>query len=609
MKRRLRIPLRVKFLGALLLLVTAVVSVITFTMANMFHQDKSAYVSDLVSVVAMSTADECRSVVEGYREKLLSYSRILRDPGIANERKKILVGGYFGDSPELLALYLHADGRIQASAHDEAGLRAAGLRKADLDEELGRQGLPMDRVLAGEILVRNGSIPGKLRCLTMALAAPTEEGLGPAAVVGVLRLDSLQRLAERSEVFDVAVSDGSGTLLAHRDASLVESRAALAIDPSALDLVRTANAAVTTRYEGEGSDMVGGVTAVGIGGLTVSAGLPAAVAYLASRSLLTRLVGVSLLVLVIVALAAEFWARRITRPVDLLSAAAREVGKGRFETKVDVDSGDEIGTLADSFNRMSDELHKRDAALGEAQAQLVQSEKMAAFGLLGAGIAHEVKNPLAGILGCAQISLRKAEPGSPIRTNLELIEKETKRCKTIIDNLLKFARQDRTEFAPTRPNEPVENAIAIVRHQLEIRNVKIETDLAQDLPTIRGNGNQLQQVLMNLMINAQQAIGEGGGEVVVTTRRADPPAVEIRVRDDGPGMKPEVRSRVFEPFFTTKPGGKGTGLGLSVSFGIVKDHGGEISVESEPGKGSTFVIRLPALDDSAAESSDGTARA
>mgnify|MGYP001097229291 CR=1 FL=1 len=392
MKRRLRIPLRVKFLGALLLLVTAVVSVITFTMANMFHQDKSAYVSDLVSVVAMSTADECRSVVEGYREKLLSYSRILRDPGIANERKKILVGGYFGDSPELLALYLHADGRIQASAHDEAGLRAAGLRKADLDEELGRQGLPMDRVLAGEILVRNGSIPGKLRCLTMALAAPTEEGLGPAAVVGVLRLDSLQRLAERSEVFDVAVSDGSGTLLAHRDASLVESRAALAIDPSALDLVRTANAAVTTRYEGEGSDMVGGVTAVGIGGLTVSAGLPAAVAYLASRSLLTRLVGVSLLVLVIVALAAEFWARRITRPVDLLSAAAREVGKGRFETKVDVDSGDEIGTLADSFNRMSDELHKRDAALGEAQAQLVQSEKMAAFGLLGAGIAHETRS-------------------------------------------------------------------------------------------------------------------------------------------------------------------------------------------------------------------------
>jgi signal transduction histidine kinase len=297
---------------------------------------------------------------------------------------------------------------------------------------------------------------------------------------------------------------------------------------------------------------------------------------------------------VIVALSSVAWARRITRPVERLSAAARQVGQGQFDTKVNIDSGDEIGALAESFNRMSGELHTREMALREAQAQLVQSEKMAAFGLLGAGLAHEVKNPLAGILGCAQISLRKLDPGNPIRTHLELIEKETKRCKTIIDNLLKFARQEKTAFEATEPNVPVEHAIAIVRHQLELQKVKLDAELAQDLPTIKGSGNQLQQVLMNLMINAQQAMGEAGGEVLVTTRRAGSSEIEIRVRDNGPGMTPEILKRVFEPFFTTKPGGKGTGLGLSVSFGIIKDHGGEISVESEPGEGTTFIIRLPA---------------
>jgi signal transduction histidine kinase len=550
MKRRLRIPLRLKFLGALLFLVTAVVSVITFTMANMVHEDKRTYASDLVSVVALSAAEECRSLVEGYKERLLSYSRVMRDPDIAPEKKRSLVSGYFGDSPELVALYLYEDGKFTVSAHDQAKLEAAGLGKEGLDRELERQSLPMDRVLRGETVIRNGSIPGKLRCLA----------------------------------------------LAHRVASLVERRTTVKIAPSTLELVNGANAAVTTPYERDGTEMLGGVAGVGIGGMTASAGLPAAAAYLASRSLLGRLVAISLTLLVIVALSSVVWARRITRPVEHLSAAARQVGQGRFDTKVSIESGDEIGALAESFNRMSGELHAREVALREAEAQLVQSEKMAAFGLLGAGLAHEVKNPLAGILGCAQISLRKTDPGSPIRTHLELIEKETKRCRTIIDNLLKFARQEKTAFEATEPNVPVENAIAIVRHQLGLQKVKVDADLAQDLPRINGNGNQLQQVLMNLMINAQQAMGGAGGEIHVITRRAGPSEVEIRVRDNGPGMTPEIRKRVFEPFFTTKPGGKGTGLGLSVSFGIIEDHAGEISVESEPGMGTTFIIRLPVPD-------------
>src|SRR5207245_1787194 len=149
------------------------------------------------------------------------------------------------------------------------------------------------------------------------------------------------------------------------------------------------------------------------------------------------------------ALAGLFWSRRFTRPVERLSRATRQIARGKFDVQIKVTSRDEIGTLAASFNRMASELRDREASLREAQAQVLQSEKLAAVGQLGAGIAHEVKNPLAGILGCAQLSLRKAERGTPLEKNLLLIEKETKRCKTIIENLLKFARQEKTALEPT----------------------------------------------------------------------------------------------------------------------------------------------------------------
>jgi signal transduction histidine kinase len=137
--------------------------------------------------------------------------------------------------------------------------------------------------------------------------------------------------------------------------------------------------------------------------------------------------------------------------------------------------------------------------------------------------------------------------------------------------------------------------VAIVNHQLELNKVKLHKELAQDLPPVNANANQLQQVLMNLIINAQQAMEGTAGNIAVSTRRAAAGGVEIAISDDGPGMTDDVKRKLFEPFFTTKPGGKGTGLGLSVSFGIIEDHDGEISVESSPGNGSTFTIRFPAF--------------
>jgi signal transduction histidine kinase len=241
---------------------------------------------------------------------------------------------------------------------------------------------------------------------------------------------------------------------------------------------------------------------------------------------------------------------------------------------------------------MASGLQERERALAEAQQALVRSEKMSAFGQLSAGIAHEVKNPLAGILGHAQLLMRRMKSDDPAMNSLDLIARETRRCSDIIANLMRFARQDKPHFLPLEINAVVDAALAIVDHQLSLHGIDIVRETGQQLPPVSGDFNQLQQVLVNLAINAQQAMGEKRGELRVRTR-SDDGRVIIEVQDTGPGMAPEVQARIFEPFFTTKAAGQGTGLGLSVSYGIIENHGGRIEVRSSPGEGATFVITLP----------------
>ena len=248
--------------------------------------------------------------------------------------------------------------------------------------------------------------------------------------------------------------------------------------------------------------------------------------------------------------------------------------------------------LSNSFNEMASELKKRESSLKAAQDALVQSEKMAAIGTLSAGLAHEVKNPLSAVLGYAQLSKRKLDQPEALLKNLDIIEHETKRCNEIISNLMQFSRQEKGEFVHITVNEVVSKSMTIVDHQLSLKNVRIESELADNIPQITGNANQLQQVLMNLMINAQHAIGDDGGTITLATFVRDE-SVTITVSDTGPGVPAEIRAKIFEPFFTTKPAGQGTGLGLSVTYGIIKDHGGEITVECADTGGAKFVIVLP----------------
>ena len=592
MKGPVKFPIRLKVMISLLFGITAVASAITFTMAHFFHEDKRSTINDWISIATRSTAAECRSVLRGYAEQLELASLIMLNEEMDDDSRTALLQNVFQNLPELVEIALYQDRERIEIASDATDLDEAGLTREQLLDYREGHPLPFDRLSQGQTYLSNSTISRSMPAFTMAFQHSAEFDGQPVVVSAVMRLDSLLKLGAKFKVFEVVLVDDEGVLLAHPDVRRVAARYTANLRPEARAVHESGQAGMAIEYNDQGTPMIGAFAAVDFGGVTAAAHVPKTAAYLASRDLLERVLLIALGLLVLMALVGRFWARRIVRPVERLSEASRTIGQGRFDIRVDVDSHDEIGALAGSFNQMATELKTREEKLEQAQAQLLQSEKMAAFGQLGAGIAHEVKNPLAGILGCAQLSLMELEEGTPLHKKLEIIEKETGRCRTIIDNLMKFARQEKALFEPIGINEVVDDACTIINHQLETQQVKIIKDLDAQLPTIQGNPNQLQQVLMNLMMNAQQAMEGQPGTVTVRTRRTGE-RIEIVVRDDGPGIPEENRRKLFEPFFTTKPTGQGTGLGLSVSFGIIQDHRGEISVESEVGQGTDFVIRLP----------------
>ena len=316
----------------------------------------------------------------------------------------------------------------------------------------------------------------------------------------------------------------------------------------------------------------------------------------------------------------------VTRPITRLVEVTDQISRGDLDQWVDIDRRDEIGHLAKTFNKMIESLRQyrqeieehnrtleekiieRTQQLEEAQAQLIQSEKMSAIGQLAAGVAHELNNPLGGILGYAQFTLEKLRKNVPEKTTareiqsyikyVSDIEIQARRCKSIVQNLLRFSRTSRTvDFEEVDINTILKETLTFIEHQLHMADIELRLSLADDLPKLRGNPSQLQQVFTNLILNAMHAM-DGGGVLSITSRLSPAlgefsGAVELIFSDTGCGIPPENLKKIFEPFFTTKEVGRGTGLGLSVSYGIIREHGGEINVASEPGRGTTFTIVLP----------------
>lgn len=326
------------------------------------------------------------------------------------------------------------------------------------------------------------------------------------------------------------------------------------------------------------------------------------------NALFIRTLVFALGLLTLISIAALGVSRQIFRPIHMLQEGVQEIGQGNLEHRIDVRSGDEIEALAFEFNRMAErmqrtqeqlqrrgkELEQRVNQLRRLQAQLMQSERMAATGELAAQIAHEINNPLGIIKNYVGIAKMLMPEEDPNRENLKIVDQEINRTAGIVRRLLKFAKPGSEDIQNVQINQVLEELLALLRGQLFRSKIEVSIDLAENLPEVSISTDQMRQVFLNLVKNAEDAMPDGGKLSVRTLYRKG--RVEVEITDTGCGIPPEDVKNIFEPFFTTK-GVKGTGLGLSVSYGIVKNYSGEINVESEPGVGTTFRIQLPVVSD------------
>jgi two-component system NtrC family sensor kinase len=306
--------------------------------------------------------------------------------------------------------------------------------------------------------------------------------------------------------------------------------------------------------------------------------------------------GITLVGIIAALIVSNFLARGILQPIrDLVSASGRWA-KGDFDYQVKVSQKDEIARLQETFNFMASSLKERDDKLREyTDQQIMKSERLATIGQLAAGVAHEINNPLGTISIYAQMVLDElGKDSDSCRENIAVVMKQTNKAGRIVKDLLEFARQSEPEMRMLNINDVLRKAIAITTHPAELQNIRLLTDLTPELPDIRGDGDKLQQVFVNIIVNALQAMPKGGTLTVCTRTTEDSGFVEIEISDTGCGIPQEYLSKLFDPFFSTKRTGEGTGLGLSVTLGIVEKHNGTIDVKSKVGEGSTFVIRLPA---------------
>ncbi len=311
--------------------------------------------------------------------------------------------------------------------------------------------------------------------------------------------------------------------------------------------------------------------------------------------------------------------RYITRPIGEMVAATKSIIAGRLDQEVRSNSPGELALLAESFNAMlqslrwmkrdleewgrtlEEKVEQRTQELVAMQARVAQSERLASVGMLAAGVAHEVNNPLGAILALTGLTVEDLPANDPSRENLEEVIRQTERCRDIVRGLLEFSRKAERHTSLVDLNKVLTDTLSLVAKQALFFNINVVQRLDPALPAVQADRNQFQQVFMNILMNAVQAMDERGEITIATRSDAAARSVEVTIADTGRGIPPEQIGRIFDPFFTTKESGKGTGLGLSIAYGIVTTHGGTITVESEVGKGSAFTIRMPAAEGAAPE--------
>jgi signal transduction histidine kinase len=297
--------------------------------------------------------------------------------------------------------------------------------------------------------------------------------------------------------------------------------------------------------------------------------------------------------------AAVFSVGKVTRPINAIAERVKSIGRGDFASTAGIKTGDEVQTLSDEVEKMAVMLVEKK----EMEKRLVQTQKIASLGRLVSGVAHEINNPLSVIIWSSQLLLREFKPGDRRHEDLKMLEKHALACKKIVDDLLRFSRTGKQVDIAVDINRNIEEALSLIGKHTK-GDISLVLDFDPSSPKVQGDPDRLHQVFLNLAVNAVDAMKKEGGTLTVSTRSAGAArerSVEVTFADTGCGISPEDMERIFDPFFTTKEAGEGTGLGLSVSYGIVSDHNGRMWAESAGGKGSTFHIVLPELENAGQE--------
>jgi len=455
---------------------------------------------------------------------------------------------------------------------------------------------------------------------------------------------TIERLAEAPEIAAIRIYDNMGTIAmsAHkeeigrpipldsetcrschqdgrtRDAAVLEHASPARVDVGAdvvrhLSVIENEPACATALCHAHPADQ----RVLGVLDLEMSmAPLEAAVGTARRQFLWTTVI----LIVIVGAVVAVFFRYLVQRPVRQLYQGTLRIAEGDLDTRIEVRGRHELARLAEAFNRMAGDLSaarqevtqwsqkleekviQKTEELRRAERQVLHMEKMASLGQLSATVAHEINNPISGMLTYARLVKRELEEQpmdagvrEELTRHLTLIEMECSRCGAIVQNLLLFSRRTGAAMAPVDLNEIVERSLMLVRHHLQLKGVKLNSELLSGNREIVADAGQLQQALVALLVNAVEAMSglkEGEGELTVRLSGSDD-EVRIDIGDTGVGIPTEVLPKIFEPFFSTKEAEKGVGLGLSVVYGIVRRHGGQIEAESKVGRGTVFHLRLP----------------
>lgn len=317
----------------------------------------------------------------------------------------------------------------------------------------------------------------------------------------------------------------------------------------------------------------------------------------AKGSVVSNYIAISLVIMIILTLINFFVIRTISRPLREMAVLTDRVAQGDLSRRIRTGSDDELSTLADSFNNMVQSLQKQREELDLTVQQLIHQEKFASLGEMAAGVAHEVGNPLSIIVGYAKMLLRRCGDEEE-KDHIKRISEAAFRIDRLTRSLLLYSRHPAQEHETVDVNRIIDDSLTMVEHQFkEEKNYRIIKRLSPHVKKITGSSDRLQQVFVNLFINAFQAMPKGGVLTITTENNPGQGSVVIEVGDTGMGIPPGTLSKIFDPFFSTKLKDKGTGLGLSITQRIITDHGGNIRVESTPGQGATFFISLPCESD------------